>query len=374
MWSPQLYIKEGQARQVQPEVLRAAASKLDTFYSQSDNIPALLTLGHLAQRSGVPYGSLRAAVERKGQSYNHFTIRKRSGGRRTISVPNRDLLMVQKWLTKHILNKQPVHSASYAFKPGSSILQCASRHTGARWLVKMDISGFFGSISEIAVFRVFRDLGYEPLVSFELARLTTCVTNNWRRYMNWRWYNYYPFYRIESYRCERIGHLPQGAPTSPMMSNLVMSTLDNRIAEIARHSDLVYTRYSDDLTFSTRESWSRIRSKALVRSISGALRTAGFFPNGRKTKIVPPGARKVVLGLVVDGDEPRLSRSYRDNLRQHLYFLEKYGPVEHMMRRNFETILGMKHHIKGHIDYARMVEEQFGVAMQEKYEAVDWPV
>ena len=143
MWSPQLYIREGLARQVQPEVLRAAASKLDTFYSQSDNIPALLTLGHLAQRSGVPYGSLRAAVERKGQSYNHFTIRKRSGGRRTISVPNRDLLMVQRWLTKHILNKQPVHSASYAFKPGSSILQCASRHTGARWLVKMDISGFF---------------------------------------------------------------------------------------------------------------------------------------------------------------------------------------------------------------------------------------
>ena len=80
------------------------------------------------------------------------------------------------------------------------------------------------------------------------------------------------------------------------------------------------------------------------------------------------------MGLVVDGDEPRLSRSYRDNLRQHLYFLEKYGPVEHMMRRNFETILGMKHHIKGHIDYARMVDESFGVAMQEKYDAVDWPV
>ena len=59
MWSPQLYIREGQARQVQPDVLKAAVNQLDKFYSNNDNIPALLTLGHLAQRSGVPYGSLR---------------------------------------------------------------------------------------------------------------------------------------------------------------------------------------------------------------------------------------------------------------------------------------------------------------------------
>lgn len=374
MWSPQLYINEGLARQVPPEVLRAATSQLDAFYSRNDNIPALLTLGHLAQRSGVPYGSLRSAIERKGQSYNHFTIRKRSRGRRTISVPNRDLLMVQKWLTKHILNKQPVHSSSYAFKPGSSIFRCASRHTGTRWLVKMDISGFFGAISEIAVFRVFRGLGYEPLVAFELARLTTCVTSNWRRYLNWRWLNYYPFYRIESYNDERIGHLPQGAPTSPMLSNLVMVDTDNKIAEVARRNDLIYTRYSDDLTFSTRGSWTRSRSKLLVHSVSKILRTAGFFPNDRKTKIIPPGGRKIVLGLLVDGDSPRLSRKFRGNLRQHMYYIEKYGPVEHMMRRNFETILGMKHHIKGHIDYARMMEDEFGIEMLRRYEKIDWPV
>ena len=141
MWSPQLYIQQGRTQQVRPEVLKAAVWQLDEFYSKTDNIPALLTLGHLAQRSEVPYGRLRAAVERRGQSYNHFTIRKRSGGRRTISVPNGDLLMVQRWLTKHILNKQSVHPASHAFRPKSSIVCCANRHTGARWLVKMDISG-----------------------------------------------------------------------------------------------------------------------------------------------------------------------------------------------------------------------------------------
>ena len=214
----------------------------------------------------------------------------------------------------------------------------------------------------------------EPLVSFELARLTTCVNNNWYRYRNRRWRNYLSYYEVESYDEERIGHLPQGAPTSPMLSNLVMRDLDEKIAGMAKQENLIYTRYSDDLTFSTRESWNRTRAKRLIQAVSRALRVAGFYPNGRKTKVVPPGARKVVLGLVVDGAEPRLSRQFRGNLRQHLYFLKKYGPVEHMKRRNFETILGMKHHIKGHIDYAQMVDEKYGKEMLEKYSRIDWPV
>ena len=287
MWSPQLYLQEGHARQVEPTVLNAAAKQLDEFYGRKPNIPAILTLGHLAQRSGVPYDRLRAVVERKIQPYNHFTIRKRSGGRRTISVPHRDLLIAQKWLTRHILNKQTPHSTSYAFTPGSSIVNCASRHTGARWLVKMDISGFFGSVSEIAVYRVFHDLGYEPLVAFELARLTTCITNNWFRYRNLRWQNYYPFYTIEAYDDLRIGHLPQGAPTSPMLSNLVMKDVDTKLSRMASQTDLVYTRYSDDLTFSKRDGWERSKAKSFVQAVSKVLRANGYYPNASPTYSAP---------------------------------------------------------------------------------------
>ena len=81
-------------------------------------------------------------------------------------------MQVQRWIAAHILNPLPVHHCSFAFKPGSSIIKCAARHTGARWLVKMDIAGFFSSISEIQVYRVFLSLGYQPLVAFELARLS----------------------------------------------------------------------------------------------------------------------------------------------------------------------------------------------------------
>lgn len=374
MWSPQLYLEKGKARQVESRVLNTAAKQLDEFYRENADIPAILTLGHLAQRSRVSYDRLRAVVERRIEPYNHFTIRKRSGGRRTISVPIRDLLMVQRWLTRHIQNKQSAHSSSYAFTPGSSIVKCAMRHTGARWLVKLDISGFFGSISEIAVYRVFHGLGYEPLVAFELARLTTCVTNNLYRYSNPRWQNNFHLYTIDAYDDGRIGHLPQGAPTSPMLSNLVMKKVDMKLSRLASRNDLVYTRYSDDLTFSKRDRWKRSKAKSFVNAVSRILRTEGYLPNTKKTKIVPPGARKIVLGLVVDGPEPRLSRQFRSNLRQHLYYLRRYGPVEHMKHRQFETLLGMRRHIRGHIDFAFMVDEIFAQRMLVQFNAVEWPV
>ena len=374
MWSPQHYVQQGKAQAVPEEVLDTAVDHLDRFYAKHPDIPALLTLGHLAQRARVPYWRLRAAVERAPDTYRHFTIRKRSVGRRTISVPHPDVMTAQRWLTAYVLNKQPVHPASHAFKPGSSILRCAARHCGARWIVKMDISGFFGSISEIQVFHIFRQLGYQPLMAFELARLTTCVTDNLYRYARPQWRNHGRHSTIEKYKDRRIGHLPQGAPTSPMLSNLVMRSLDEDIATAAQSAGLIYTRYSDDLTFSTRQDFSRSQAVKFTHVVANLLRTADLYPNKRKTVIIPPGARKVVLGLIVDGAEPRLPRQFRDNLRQHLYYLEKFEPIEHMQLRGFETVLGMKRHIRGLVDFARMVDHPYGDDLLRRFEAVDWPV
>ncbi len=374
MWSPQRYIRQGHVQDVPRETLCTAVDSLDRFYAQQPDIPALLTLGHLAQRTQVPYWRLRSVVERSSECYRHFTIRKRSGGRRNISVPQPDLMTAQRWLTVHILNKQPVHPASYAFKPGSSITHCAARHTGARWLVKMDISSFFNAISEIQVFHVFRSLGYQPLVAFELARLTTYTSYNSSRYRFQKWRNSNRHATINMYKNDRVGHLPQGAPTSPMLSNLVMQKLDCKIANVAKIARLNYTRYSDDLTFSTRGNFTRALALKFIRTVTDQLRPASLFPNLRKTVIVPPGARKIVLGLVVDDVQPRLSREFRNGLRQHLYYLKKFGPIEHMNQRGFETVLGMKYHIRGRIDFAHMVDRPYAEEMLAHFQAVDWLV
>ena len=374
MWLPQHYVHEGQRQDVPKAVLSAATHVLDQFYSRYPDTPALLSLSHLAHRAQVPYWRLRAAVERAPYTYRHFTIRKRSGGFRRISVPHPDVMTAQRWLTAHVLNRQAVHPASYAFRPGASITQCAARHTGARWLIKLDIAGFFDAISEIAVFRVFRSLGYEPLLSFELARLTTCTASSHLRYRYQEWKNYGRHSKIEQYKDARIGHLPQGAPTSPMLSNLVMREVDEKISSISSDAGLNFTRYSDDMTFSTRQCFDRRRAARIVNRVSTTLRPLGLWLNTKKTVIVPPGARKVVLGLLVDGDKPNLTRDFRDNLRQHLYYVKKYGPIEHMNRRGFETVFGMKNHIRGHVDFARMVDESFGTRMLALFDEVDWPL
>ena len=89
--------------------------------------------------------------------------------------------------------------------------------------------------------------------------------------------------------------------------------------------------------------------------------------------IVPPGARKIVLGLVVDGAQPRLPREFRSSLRQHIYYLEKVGPIEHAKSRKFETIFGMYHHIRGLIDFANMVDQPYADTLLTRFKAIGWP-
>ena len=181
--------------------------------------------------------------------------------------------------------------------------------------------------------------------------------------------------KITSYSSQILGYLPQGAPTSPLLSNLVMKNIDEKILLEAKKLGLTYTRYSDDLTFSTRRlEFNRNAARSFVSIVGKILSISGFRPQHRKTHIIPPGSRKIVLGLQVDGDVPRLQREFKDNLRQHIYYLERYGPVEHGNRRNFDTIWGLKSHIRGLIDFAKMVEEEYAEELLARYSKIEWPV
>jgi RNA-directed DNA polymerase len=374
MWSPQLYIEAGKAHGIKESVLDNAVDQIERVIIENPDLPAILSLNHLAQRAQVDYDTLRSIAARKHNPYRHFYIRKRSGGHRRISIPGPELMQVQRWLAKYVLNPLPVHHCSFAFKPGSSIVKCAARHTGARWLVKMDIAGFFTSISEIQAYRVFESLGYQPLVALELARLTTYTPLNSPRYELPQWRARASDTSITDYRFKGLGYLPQGAPTSPMLSNLAMPKIDALIEQVAKAFGLRYTRYSDDLTFSTRsDDFNRGKAANLIGKVTRILVPVGLRPQHRKTVVVPPGARKVVLGLLVDGERPRLSREFRSDLRQHIYYLEKFGPVEHAKTRQFDTVFGMYNHIRGLIDFARMVDREYGDAMFERLQAVEWP-
>jgi RNA-directed DNA polymerase len=384
MWSSQHYRLGAREHGLSKETIDAVIAQAKAVIDGPNKLPAILTLGHLAQRTGVEYIALRdLIVGTYLRPYRHFNIRKRASDPkkavryRQISVPTPDLYRAQRWIATHVLRSVPVHAANHAFSPGSSIVKCAEKHCGAKWMVKLDILNFFGSISEMQAYRVFLSLGYQPLVSFEMARLCTHrpKRNMPSAYVSWRFQ--IPSGRakkrnrvIEGYHHPYIGILPQGAPTSPMLANLAMRDIDEQITSIASSFGLLYTRYSDDLTFSTSKDFDRQRASVLIQKIANLLIKQGLKLNHKKTTIVPPGARKVVLGLLVDGEEPRLSRPFKDKIRQHLYYLEKFGADQHVSNRGFDSVGGFFRHLRGLIDFAHMVEPKYAQDVYARIRAI----
>lgn len=377
MWSPHRYRAAAKEKGLSDQTVEAAIEQIENVEQGEPALPAILSLNHLAVRARVPYLYLRSVAARSEvATYRKFSINKRSGGRRFIHVPEPPLAHTQKWINKFILQQVPVHKASFAFAPGSSISGCAARHCGAHWLIKMDITGFFESVSEIQVYRAFKEMGYQPLVAFELARIVTVGPLNLSpRHLDPVWKIKKRNVSIPAYSTRTLGYLPQGAPTSPMLSNIVMKPVDKKIAEAARKSSLIYTRYSDDLTFSTPvKEFGRSAAIGFVDTVGRILAASGYRPQHRKTRIVPPGSRKIVLGLNVEGNAPKLRKEFKDNLRLHLHYLVRFGPTEHAKARDFETIWGMKAHIRGLIDFANMVEPAYAKSLLGRFNQVDWPV
>lgn len=382
-WRSHTYLQAGRVAGRDATVLKNAARVGRLLQQRTPNAPPIFTLKHLSQFTGVDYGFLRGCVERmEPEPYRRFRIRKRHNPDerkqryRIICVPDPRLMAVQRWINSNILQLSPPHAASVAFCKGDNIAEAAARHCASKWLIKLDIVNFFESISEQSVYHVFSRVGYQPLIAFELARLCTRQGKpSYARRLS-RWRRSYRFDTIKSYQSLYLGHLPQGAPTSPMLANLSMHAFDAAITQIAHDFDLAYTRYADDLTLSTAsEEFNRDKSRTVIAKIYGELHKYGFEPNLTKTKISPPGARKVVLGVLVDGVDPRLTKAYRDNIRQHLYYMTRpdIGPVQHANARGFRSVYGLRNHVRGLIAHAAQIDEEYASAIWEQFYRVQWP-
>jgi RNA-directed DNA polymerase len=384
-WRPQHFQRVGTGKNVPANVLANAMAAGIRVISTNRSLQPVFTLRHLAYLTESRYESLRAFVERDaGPAYTSFAIRKRPlGGQvrfRRIAIPAPTLMRVQRWISRNILAHaaQVLHQASTAYAKGCNVVDAARPHCGARWLLKVDVKNFFESISEIGVFRAFRTLGYQPLISFEMARLCTRLAPPSRARSAPRWFATSPRqYSISAYREARLGHLPQGAPTSPMLANLAMASLDARLDALAQSGGLTYTRYADDLTFSTpSREFTRSKAAGFIRNVFNVLGEHGLSPNVTKTQVVPPGARKIVLGLLVDQDEPRLSRQFKLKMRMHFHYLlhPQVGPTKHAAARNFSAVAALRNHIRGLVSYAAQVEPEYANELSAKLAQVKWPL
>lgn len=361
---PHLYYKHGIELGVPDAVLSNARSQMSLILSRGSR--PILTLNHLARLTGSSATYLRRIVQRTYYPYVDISRPKRSGATRMISAPEPVLLSVQRWILDNALGHVQHHSASFAYRKGVSIIDCAKQHVGARWLIKFDLRDFFGSVDEAFVFRTFRDGGYNSLVSFEMARLCTRMSRGYPQFPTAAMRDRYG--SIPSYTAAKLGVLPQGAPTSGALANAAATQLDTKLSMIANDFGLVYTRYSDDLTFSAPYSWDRERSSNLARTVQTAVVREGFNLNSKKTRVVPPGARHIVLGLLVDDERVRLLPEFRLGLVGHVRGVERFGLIAHATTRNFRSILAFVRFIEGHISYAHAVDPEWARGIRHRWD------
>lgn len=254
-------------------------------------------LHSLADSIGTTTGELFSLSKNADSCYKEILIPKRNGGFRVIHSPNGKLKKIQKKILQNILSKTETSPYAMAYKKGKSLKDNALPHINHLYLLKMDISDFFSSIT---FHQVLSSAFPSTLYPRQCGVILTSL-------------------------CTRNGVLPQGAPTSPVLSNLVMKSFDEQIGFWCNERGIVYTRYCDDLTFS-----ADYPLVALSFKIEDMLNRWGFRVNEKKTKYIFFSSRQTVTGLCVN-KKVSIPSDYKKSLRQDVYYALKFGLKDSMI-------------------------------------------
>lgn len=321
----------------------------------------IYSLKHLALCCDTDWAYLRGVVSRRSYAaYRYFRIPKRTGGYRNLQSPSDALMAVQRWILHEILDTLPRHPDNFAYFANVTTRDCAERHSGAKWMIKTDLHNYFPSILERRVYRVFEGMGYSPLLSFELARI--CTWPRTRGSVGKSDSGSLPYSRHSE------GVLPQGAPTSGALSNAVTWALDCALSKFASRNSLIYTRYSDDMAFSSCEKFDRERAAYLASQIGKIVTSMGLSVHERKTRIIPPGARMNLLGMLITDDGVGILPEQRRLVKLYLHAVDRYGPVEFARVRKFDSVLSFINHVYGWLAYLSLIDPLWAGERRNEWE------
>ncbi len=324
---------------------------------QSLGLPVLATPDDVARALNLTIPRLRwLAFHSEASAVTHyvrFQVPKKSGGLRELASPHHDLAAAQKWILIHILEKLACHDAAHGFVRGRGTMSNAVPHVGRAAVINLDLKDFFPSITFPRVKGIFQGLGYSPAVATILALLCTESPRRQVEYAG----------RVLQVA---IGPraLPQGACTSPALSNLLARRLDARLAGLAAKLEFTYTRYADDLTFSGPGTAAPKIAYLLAR-VRHLVADEHLVVNESKTRVQRPGGRQSVTGIVVNR-RPNVPRPLIRQLRAILHDAQRNGlaAANRGRRDNFPEWLG------GMIAYVQMVHPERGAALQEMFRRV----
>ena len=288
-----------------------------------NDLPPLDQPEKLAEALGLSIPELRWLAFHRDVAdslhYRRFTIPKRDGSERAIWAPMPRLKAAQRWILEHVVERLPVHGKSHGFLAGRSIATNAAAHVASKIILKVDLKDFFPTVTFRRAKGIFRKAGYRDQVATLMALLCTeapreIVERDGKTY-----------YVALGPRC-----LPQGAPTSPALTNTLCLRLDRRLTALAAKLGWRYTRYADDLTFSLPDSHkAKPRLGALLGSIGRVAVDEGFQVHPKKTRITRSGSCQKVTGLVVNGSgAPRVPREMKRELRAAIHNASHGKPLK----------------------------------------------
>lgn len=251
----------------------------------------ILDAEHLAKLLYIENETLFAIINGTESFYRTFEIKKKSGGMRDIRAPYPSLKTIQQWIYEYVLKKQYVHGCAHGFRPRKSIVTNAKSHVENKCLLKLDLKDFFPSIKINKVVQVFKEIGYTKTVSWLLA--TICCLDD---------------------------ELPQGAPTSPALSNIVARHMDKRLYRLAKNFGYRYSRYADDISFSGEDI-----PTAFIKYATDIIEDCGFTVNPKKVRLYKEKDNKILTGVALKNGVIKLPREKRREYEQEIYYTLKYG-------------------------------------------------
>lgn len=255
-------------------------------------------LSSLVHDLGFDAKTLYAVSNTVEKHYHEVRLPKPDGGFRVLCVPDPLLKAIQRRITRVLLVHMPISPHATAYRYGGSTLRNAAAHVGQPTVLKLDIRRFFDHILYSSV----KEKAFPAEIYAEPLRI------------------------LLSMLCYRRDVLPQGAPSSPAITNIIMKAFDDEVGAWCGVRKIHYTRYCDDMTFS-----GDFAPEEVTSFVSARLRELGFFLNRRKTKVTSSGQRQAVTGIIVN-EKLNIPSAYRRKLRQELHFCRKFGVPDHMAR------------------------------------------
>ena len=274
-------------------------------------------LSSIEKDLGYPAKTLYGLSNNLEKHYHNVYIPKSDGTKRKLSVPDLILKNVQRSIAENILAYYPISKYATAYKRGSNVQQNATPHVNKKKILKLDIEGFFDNV----IYSQVKDIVfYESKFSEPIRILLTML-------------------------CYFRESLPQGAPTSPVITNIIMYDFDEKIGAHCEEKGISYTRYCDDMTFS-----GDFDEKEIILLVKEKLKKLGLFLKNRKTAVINRSKRQTVTGIVVN-EKINLTKEYKKKIRQEMYYIEKFGIDNHAKNQGISAIAEYLTSLKGRIAF-----------------------